>query len=259
MELTPCGVSYSDFVWNITHGCYRRSPGCNDCWAEAQESHYHPDVNFGETWLRYDKLHQPLGVTDEVSCFIDDTSDLFYEGEADPNKRGVPDSFIDKALDVVELTPTISYLTLTKRVERAKNYFMNHHIPSNLFVGYSICTKAEVKNIDILRQISTENKWISFEPLLDDVASVDGFSLEGIKVAIVGGEQVHGKTARKMEKQWVLNIKKACERDGCLFYFKQWGDWSENGEHKNTKANGHLIDGVAYRQLPWPNEVQQSY
>lgn len=241
------------FQWPTTHGCSHRSKGCEFCWAETCDKRFRPGSNFGETIIRLDLLYTPFEVKSECSCFIDCNSDLFYEGENDPEKIGVSDSFIKKVLEVVKLCPHITFLILTKRYKRCTEFFENYGtIPKNLYIGFSICCDEEVKYMDYLRKIPTEHRWISFEPLLSDVSSVEEFSLEGIEVAIIGGEQAPGAKARRMEKEWVLGAKQECEISGTIFYFKQWGDWSETGEYKNTKQNGHEIDGQSFRHLPWP-------
>lgn len=250
-------ICYTEFNWNVSHGCCHRSPGCQNCWSEGCDRRFRPDSNFGETILHLDRLYDPLDVKGDVTCFIDCNSDLFYEGEADPQKTGVSDAFIKKVLNVVRECPNISFLLLTKRYERCVKFFKNYgSIPENLYIGFSICCNEEVKYIDLLREIPTEHRWISFEPLLSDVSQADGFHLDDIEVAIIGGEQVPGGKARRMKKEWVVGIKQECEKSDPMFYLKQWGDWSETGEHKNTKKNGHEIDGVNYRRLPWPNNKE---
>jgi protein gp37 len=53
-----------------------------------------------------------------------------------------------------------------------------------------------------------------------------------------------------MKEEWVLNIKRQCEEQGVAFFFKQWGTWGEDGVKRNKKANGCLLDGKEYKQMP---------
>ena len=53
-----------------------------------------------------------------------------------------------------------------------------------------------------------------------------------------------------MKKEWVLNIKRQCEEQDVAFFFKQWGTCGEDGVKRNKKANGCLLDGKEYKQMP---------
>jgi len=69
-----------------------------------------------------------------------------------------------------------------------------------------------------LRKVNAKVRFISFEPLIDEVKNLD---LTGIDWATVGGES--GFKSRRMDPEWVLSIKNDCDQQGVSFYFKQWG------------------------------------
>ena len=92
--------------------------------------------------------------------------------------------------------------------------------------------------IDHLRSAPAKVRFLSIEPLLEDLGEVD---LTGIHWVIVGGESGHG--ARPMEKDWVLAIRDRCRAAGIPFFFKQWG-----GVRK-SKA-GRSLDGQTYDERP---------
>jgi protein gp37 len=94
------------------------------------------------------------------------------------------------------------------------------------------------QRIDCLRNVPAKVKFISFESLLDDVGKID---LSNIDWAIVGGESGHH--ARHIDERWVLNIKKQCEKQKVLFYFKQWGG-------TNKKKAGRLLLGRTWDEIP---------
>ena len=95
--------------------------------------------------------------------------------------------------------------------------------------------------------------YLSCEPLLCDLGA---FGLGGIDWVIVGGES--GQQARKMSKEWVLNIQRQCAEQGVPFFFKQWGTWGEDGVKRNKKENGFLIDGKVCQDWPkaWKGGLQ---
>ena len=90
----------------------------------------------------------------------------------------------------------------------------------------------------MLRNVPAAIRFISFEPLLDDIGSVD---LLGIDWAIVGGES--GVTARPIQEEWVINLKQRCDEQKVLFYFKQWGG-------RNKKQAGRLLMGRTWDAMP---------
>ena len=69
-----------------------------------------------------------------------------------------------------------------------------------------------------LRDVPAKIRFLSLEPLLDDLGD---FDLSGIHWVIVGGES--GPGARPMQEDWVLNILEQCDRADVPFFFKQWG------------------------------------
>ena len=92
--------------------------------------------------------------------------------------------------------------------------------------------------IDALREVPAAVRFLSIEPLLEDVGVLD---LCGIHWVIVGGES--GPRARPMEAEWVRSIREQCEAHEVAFFFKQWG-----GVQK--KKHGRLLDGRTHDALP---------
>ena len=92
-----------------------------------------------------------------------------------------------------------------------------------------------------LAQASAKVRFLSIEPLLEDLGKID---LSGIDWVIVGGES--GPGARPMNKEWVLSIREQCRSYGIPFFFKQWG-----GVRK-AKA-GRELDGRTYDEYPRRN------
>ena len=89
-----------------------------------------------------------------------------------------------------------------------------------------------------LLKVKAHVKFISFEPLLENINNID---LTGIDWAIVGGES--GPNARPIEENWILNIKEACKKSKTAFFFKQWGG-------VNKKKNGRILQGRTWNAIP---------
>ena len=164
-------------------------------------------------------------------------SDLFH--------AEVPDSFIDKVIAVIEKTPHHNYQILTKRAERMSQYFSQREIPDNVWLGVTVDVADSKKRIDYLRTLNANIRFLSCEPLLEDLGVLN---LENIDWVIVGGES--GSKARPMKEEWVISIKKQTEQQGSAFFFKQWGTWGSDGIKRNKKANGKLINGEIYQEMP---------
>lgn len=92
--------------------------------------------------------------------------------------------------------------------------------------------------VEHLRSAPARVRFLSVEPLLEDLGSLD---LSGIHWVIVGGESGFG--ARMMKREWVISIRRECRKQGVPFFFKQWG-----GVRKSK--NGRTLDGRTYDEMP---------
>ena len=99
--------------------------------------------------------------------------------------------------------------------------------------------------IEGLRKVDARIRFLSVEPLLEDVGELD---LTDIQWVIVGGES--GPKARPMKLEWVENIRQQCEDQGVQFFFKQWGGWGADGKRRSKKANGRLLGGRTWDDMP---------
>jgi protein gp37 len=89
----------------------------------------------------------------------------------------------------------------------------------NVWLGTSIENNRWVGRADDLRATPASVRFISAEPLLAGLPSLD---LGGIDGLIVGGES--GSSHRRMEEIWVRDLRAKAEAAGTAFFFKQWGE-----------------------------------
>ena len=99
--------------------------------------------------------------------------------------------------------------------------------------------------INHLRRVKAKIRFLSIEPLLEDLGKVD---LSGISWVIVGGES--GAKARPMKKQWVTSIRDQCTFEGVPFFFKQWGSWGDDGIKRPKADNGRYLEGKTWDMMP---------
>ena len=170
--------------------------------------------------------------------FVNSMSDLFHQQ--------VPFPFIDRVMNTIRETPQHTYQVLTKRPKVMAQYFAERNAPNNAWLGVSVENKRHgVPRIDDLRDIAARIRFLSVEPLLEDVGELD---LRGIHWAIVGGES--GKKARPMQKEWVADIKRQCRAAKVKFFFKQWGTFGADGIRRSKHANGREYRGRTWDEMP---------
>lgn len=244
---TQSTIEWTEQTWNPTTGCTKISPGCKNCYAEVMARRLQamgaPGYENGFTLaLHPDRLAQPLQRKKPTVYFVNSMSDLFHED--------IPDEFLDQIFSVVRLTPQHTYQILTKRADRLPQYFKDKDCPQNVWLGVSVENrKYGVPRIDHLRGVDAHIRFLSVEPLLEDLGTLD---LRGIHWVIVGGESGH--KARPMREEWVANVKEQADIAGAAFFFKQWGGWGADGVKRHKKANGRVFRGRTWDAYP---EVQQ--
>lgn len=190
-----------------------------------------------------ERLTQPLQRRKPTIYFVNSMSDLFH--------KGIPDEFLDRVFDVIRQTPQHTYQILTKRAERLPVYFKDRICPNNVWLGVSVeDRKYGVPRIDYLRKVSARIRFLSIEPLLENLGEIN---LDGIHWVIVGGES--GPKARPMRSEWVENIKRQADAVNTAFFFKQWGGWGADGVKRHKKANGRTFQGRIWSSYPQTSPV----
>ena len=229
-------IEWTDATWNPVTGCNKVSPGCKLCYAERMSrrlkatgmSKYRN--GFEVTW-HPDALEIPLRWRKPRSIFVNSMSDLFH--------HQVPDQFVHDVFSVMDQANWHWYQVLTKRPERVSD--LNDQLPwrPQTWLGVSVESDRYLNRIDLLRESGAETKFLSLEPLLGPLTSVN---LDGIDWVIVGGES--GPGARPMKAEWVREIRDQCLEAGVPFYFKQWG-----GVFK--RRHGRELDGRTWDEMPF--------
>ena len=235
-------IEWTDKTWNPITGCTKVSSGCMNCYAEIMSirlkamgiDKYKNGFNLA---LHENYLSEPLKWKKSHTIFVCSMSDIFHEK--------VPYEFVDRILDIIKQTPQHNYQILTKRAKRMNEYFSGKKIPNNVWLGVTIDIAKSKDRIDSIRDLKASIKFLSCEPLLEDLGELNLINIDWV---IVGGES--GSKARPMEKEWVLSIKEQTEKQGSAFFFKQWGTWGGDGIKRNKKANGKLINGKIYQEMP---------
>lgn len=242
--MTQTAIEWTDATWNPTTGCDRVSPGCDHCYAlrlagrlkTMGQPKYQADGNpvtsgpgFGVT-VHPDTLDLPRTWARPRIVFVNSMSDLFH-----PH---VPLAFVQDVFRVIVETPRHRYQVLTKRPLRARRLADELPWPANLWLGTSIETDDYIERADQLRAIPAAVRFLSLEPLLGPLPSLD---LTGIDWVIVGGES--GPNARPLHPEWAEQLLDRCQAAHIAFFFKQWGG-------RTPKAGGRQLLGRTWNELP---------
>lgn len=240
---TQSRIEWTEQTWNPTKGCTKVSPGCKHCYAEVMARRLQamgvPGYEDGfKLGLLPERLKQPLQRKKPTVYFVNSMSDLFHED--------ITDDYLDRVFDVIRATPQHHYQILTKRAERLPDYFAHRTCPENVWLGVSVEDRQYgLPRIDLLRQVKARIRFLSIEPLLEDLGEID---LTGIHWVIVGGES--GPKSRPMQEAWVEAIQEKADQAGASFFFKQWGGWGADGVKRHKKANGRLFRGRTWDAYP---------
>ena len=233
-------IEWTDATWNPLRGCTKISPGCKHCYAETFAERFrnvpgHPYQQGFDLRLVPQKLAEPFHWSSARTVFVNSMSDLF--------QPGVPDEYIEDVVRVMVEANWHTYQVLTKRSDRLLDLLSTKlqfaAKQRHIWWGVSVEDKRYgLPRVEHLRQSPAAIKFLSIEPLLEDIGN---FDISGIDWAIVGGES--GRGARPMEPAWVENLLKLCQRKEVAFFFKQWG-----GVHKST--TGRKLHGRTYDEMP---------
>jgi protein gp37 len=233
-------IEWTDATWNPVRGCTKISPGCKHCYAETFAERFrgvkgHPYEQGFDLRLIPEKLTEPFTWRSSKLVFVNSMSDLF--------QPGVPDGYAEAVSQVMVKANWHTYQVLTKRSERLRDLLRGRlefaADQKHIWWGVSVeDRKYGLPRIDHLRESPARVRFLSVEPLLEDLGDLD---LTGISWVIVGGES--GPGARPIRKEWVLSIREQCQAARVPFFFKQWGG-------KRKSLSGRNLEGRTYDEYP---------
>lgn len=248
-------IEWTDATWNPVRGCVKVSPGCKHCYAETFAERWrgvegHPYEQGFDPMLVPHKLDEPLRWRKPRTIFVNSMSDLFM--------ASVPFWYVEEVFARMQAAAHHVFQVLTKRGDRMADFFdgdaaarvadageriaerygwchanEDREWPlSNVHLGVSVeDRKYGLPRIDHLRATPAAVRFLSIEPLLEDLGTVD---FTGIDQVIVGGESGHG--ARPMHEDWVRRIRDQAKAADCAFFYKQRTE-------KGRKVSLPMLDG----------------
>ncbi|WP_321904446.1 phage Gp37/Gp68 family protein [Paraburkholderia tropica] len=286
-------IEWTDHTFNPWEGCQKVGPGCDHCYAEARNARFGGGtaINWGpgaprrrtaaSNWrkpLQWNtkpffecpdcrwRGHDAASVNGFPTCpnvrcasleLIRTRPRVFCASLADVFDTDVDPAWRRDLFDLIELTPNLIWLLLTKRIgnafreisrARSHDWLMGR---DNVWLGATVVNQAEAeRDIPKLLQVPARVRFLSMEPLLgpvqldrlqiSDERELDVLRGEASSTAqhvavrpsktgtrvdwvIVGGES--GPGARPMHPAWARHLRDQCAAAGTPFLFKQWGEW----------------------------------
>ncbi|MCR4925736.1 MAG: phage Gp37/Gp68 family protein [Clostridiales bacterium] len=226
-------------IWNVWHGCRKKSEGCANCYMFRRDSQVGVDSSIiKKTGSFYDLTKKKRDGSykikaDDGDVYICMTSDFFIE-EADEWRKEV--------WDMVRERQDLSFVIITKRIERFEVALPDDW--GNGWENITICATAENQKraderIPILLDLPIKHRHIIHEPMLEKIDISEYLKTGLIEKVICGGES--GDNARECDYSWILNTRKQCEDNKVKFYFKQTGaNFTKDNKHYSIKRADQL-------------------
>lgn len=283
-------IEWADSTFNPWIGCTKISPACDNCYAENLMDTRMHRVEWGAgkprqrtsaaNWKKPIQWNRNAagfvqckdcgqrGDVVEMGCAGCGSKNLaparrrvFFASLADVLDNEVPIEWLVDLLDLIQRTPHLDWLALTKRIgnwrsrlEAAARHLENEmsersadgdlsmwmadwlrdNAPVNVWLGITVVNQEEAdRDIPKLLQVPAAVRFLSIEPMLGpveledcwfgDYESCDGYLPRQLSWVIVGGES--GANARPMHPDWIRSLRDQCKAAGTPFLFKQWGEW----------------------------------
>lgn len=286
-------IRWTNKVWGPFTGCTQISAGCDFCYAKTIAEKFRGTafpVGF-DPMVRPHKINEPRKWKEPVRVFVNSMSDCFHPAFIDArDEAGV--LYLDRIFDVMLETPRHTYQILTKRPKRMRDYLLgttgefvgwSEHperlptlrsdgllarrsldkLPDWIWPGTTIENDLMTFRADVLREIPSDFRFISAEPLLEALPSLN---LDGLAWLIVGGEsgqhmtyaskviaKMDNKPGRWMQDDWARDL-----RDRCLTHFPPVAFYFKQHSAARTEM-GQELDGERWEQYPiMPREREQS-
>lgn len=271
-------IEWTHHTFNPWWGCSKVSPACDNCYAELwakrmghklwgsrsprrffKESHWEEPLEWNE---------EAIEAGERRRVFCASMADVF-------ERRSDLDAHREKLWRLIESTPSLDWLLLTKRPENILGMAPggSGEWPRNVWLGATVENQEmAAKRLPHLLAIPASVRFLSCEPMLGPI-DLSGWAkkrgMNPIDWVIAGGES--GPGARPMHPDWAASLLNQCHELGIAFHFKQWGHWVPSEIVEQTKGRkrislssgrpvtmvglpkkeaGRLLEGQTWNELP---------
>lgn len=287
-------IEWADDTLNLWWGCFKISPACDHCYADAQSRHQippgwlivgegrdiprktkHADTSRPEIWgadaprifppldsatLRapYDWNRKATALGERRRVFVQSMGDVFERHRLDEVNRMMNDRRAMLFQEMVPECQSLDFLLLTKRphdVIRLVPRAWCENWPVNVWIGCTVEDQQRAtQRIPPLVEIPAPVRFISCEPLLGPLDLTQW--IDQIDWVIAGGES--GGHARPTQPAWFRGLRDQTKAANKSFHFKQFGNWAPTraGERliRLATKNTRLLDGRTWDEFPTPRK-----
>lgn len=253
-------IAWTDATFNPWIGCKEVSSACDNCyarefmtrkprWATAWSGdRFRTSPSNWAQPLKWNAEAKTAGVRRKVFC----------ASLADVFDNRVPAEWRADLFELIDATPHLDWLLLTKRPQNIGRLLSECNVLSNInnfaalwpniWLGTTVENQTEAdRRIPHLLAIPATIKFLSCEPLLGQIrfSDVPGFNRVSLSLrnwwVIVGGES--GKAFREMNPDWARSLRDQCKIAGVPFFMKQM-----NG--KSQRSMQAIPDDLMIRSFP---------
>jgi protein gp37 len=206
-------IEWTDYTWNPITGCKN---GCWYCYANKLFTRFHKSF---EPTFHPERLYEPLLLDKPCKIFCCSVSDLFA--------KWTKESWRKQVLDIIEKDTQAelghTFQLLTKHPEGIDK---NFEFSQNVWVGATVTQKSEIKNFDEIKRVKAKVRFVSFEPLLEDIS----FDLENnlkdrVEWVIIG--KLTGSKRIEIQIEWVQRILDITSELRIPTFIKNNVNWKE--------------------------------
>lgn len=258
MRYSPIEWTYHTF--NPWWGCVHASPACDHCYAEAiarWRGHNVWGKNAERRFFGDQHWHNPVK-WNRAAAAAGERHRVFCGSMCDVMERRDDLPEIQQArhrlFDLIEVTPSLDWLLLTKRPHEYKKFLPSAWLKSprhNVWLMTTCESQEYVWRVEEITRVPAVVHGISCEPMLSSLSLPKEFLELGSSAwVIAGGES--GTRARATDPAWFRHLRDDCVAAGVPFHFKQWGVWRDLVRIGKKEA-GRVLDGRVWDELPVPH------
>ena len=260
-------ISWTRDTFNPFWGCTQVSPACDHCyantfahrmgfdlWGPAAPRRFFGDKHWSEP-VKWNRLAEREGKRRQVFC--GSMCDVM-ETHKDAAMNEQLNEARERLYQLIEQTEWLDWMLLTKRPQEYRKKLPRpwRSTPRpNVWLMTTVENEDYLWRADELLKAPAAVYGLSIEPLLGPIQLPGAFlKLGGRGWVIVGGES--GQSARKMQSQWVRDLRDQCVDRGVPFHFKQWGTFGvgpDGGElvRLGVEKAGRMLDGREWDEVPY--------
>lgn len=230
-------ISWTDYTWSPWTGCARISPACDGCYAaQLMDTRMHraewgaPGSGEGtRSLMSEDYWKKPIAWNRKAAKANAERPPFVFPSLCDPFDNAVPAEWRERFFQLIDDTPFLVWLLLTKRIGNIEKMTSGKTMPRNIAIGGTFCNQIEWSRDWLKLQRAKEAtgaifSFGSYEPLLGAIR-FDGTTLPDW--LITGGETDQGPhKARPTHPEWFRMIRDAAASAGKPFHHKQNGEWA---------------------------------